>query len=288
VKYLVIALLALILGGLIGRAIWGEKKQEPVDPVQVILTQVRTHAVIEHERQVAIWYRACPAVIGKTPTIFMAWPAKLVYELELADVQVRKSGTVIKVTTAPIHAEEPSVPTDFVDYLSTTSIFTFANEQELVNHEIGKASPIARYLTTYFLARDPSLQDDFAEELRSLVEHLAGALGVPVTSIDVEIPKTELPTPKWPKLPKLELCTGTLASVNGLPFAKLMENGDTVPIGFRPPQSRRSQAAQQKAATASANSSSGTSSGSVMTSRDDAPKGTATLGPPRPMPIPAR
>ena len=81
------------------------------------------------------------------------------------------------------------MPTDFVDYLSTTSIFTFANEQELVNHEIGKASPIARYLTTYFLMRDPSLQGDFADELRTLIEHLAGALGVPVTSIDVDIPK---------------------------------------------------------------------------------------------------
>ena len=278
-KYLVIALLALILGGLIGRSIWGEKKQEPVDPVQVILTQVRTHAVIEHERQVAIWYRACPAVIGKTPTIFMAWPAKLVYQLELGDVQINKSGTVIKVTTAAIHAEEPSVPTDFVDYLSTTSIFTFANEQELVNHEIGKASPIARYLTTYFLVRDPSLQDDFADELRTLIEHLAGALAVPITSVDVEIPKETLTMPQWPKLPKLELCAGTLASVNGLPFAKILDSGDTVPIGFRPPPSRRS---QQKAAAA------GGSSSSATTSSDDAPKGTATLGPPRAMSVPAR
>jgi hypothetical protein len=282
VKYLVIALLALILGGLIGRSIWGEKKQEPVDPVQVILTQVRTHAVIEHERQVAIWYRACPAVLGKTPTIFMAWPAKLVYQLELADVQIKKTGTVIKVTTSAIHSEEPSVPTDFVDYLSTTSIFTFANEQELVNHEIGKASPIARYLTTYFLMRDPSLQEDFADELRTLIEHLAGALAVPVSSVDVDIPKITLTLQQWPKLPKLELCAGTLASVNGLPFAKIMDNGDTVPIGFRPPPSRRSQSAQQKAAAAG-----GTSPGAT-TSSEDMPKGTATLGPPGAMPVPAR
>ena len=67
--------------------------------------------------------------------------------MELADVQIQKVGTVIKVTTPIIHAQEPSVPTDFVDYMSTTSIFTFANEQGLVNQEIHKASPIARYLT---------------------------------------------------------------------------------------------------------------------------------------------
>jgi hypothetical protein len=59
------------------------------------------------------------------------------------------------------------------------------------------------------------------------------------------------------------LCEGTLASVNGLPFAKVMDNGDTVPIGFRPPASRRSLGSQQKPGT---------------TSETDTPKGTATIG----------
>jgi hypothetical protein len=259
-KYLVIALLALVLGGLIGRMIWAEKPPPPVDPVQVILTQVRTHAVVEHERQIAIWYRACPEVIGKTPQIFIAWPAKLIYQLELGDVQVTKSGDVIKVSTSAIHSNEPTVPSDLVDYLSTTSIFTFANEQELVNHELGKASPIARYLTTYYMAHDPSVSDDFAEELRSLVEHLAGALGVHFSRIDVEIPKVEIAS--WPKLPKLELCAGTYAAVNGLPFAKT-DRAYTIPIGFRPPAARlRGNGAAPTAA--------------------DAPKGTATI-----LPVPA-
>jgi hypothetical protein len=230
-KYVVIAVLALVLGGVLGKEIWSDKKATPFDPVQVIVTQLKTHAIVAHERQLAIWYRACPSVWGKTPQIFIAWPAKLSYELELSDVQVTRTGNLIKVRTAAIHANEPSVPTDFMDYLSTTSIFTFANEQELVNHEIGKASPIARYLTTYFLARDPSLPEDFSEELQSLVEHLASALGVPVTRVDVEVP-----TPKvtWPRLPKIELCEGSMASVNGLPFAKF-QDGYTVPLGFRPP-----------------------------------------------------
>jgi hypothetical protein len=234
-KYVVIALLALVLGGLVGRSIWGEKKAQSVDPVQVIVTQLKTHAIVQHERQLAIWYRACPSVLGKTPQIFIAWPAKLAYELELKDVEVSRAGSVITVRTAAIQPEEPAVPTDFMDYLSTTSIFTFANEQELVNHEIGKASPIARYLTTYFLARDPSLQGDFAVEIQTLVEHLAAALGVPVTRVDVEVPKPQV---TWPKLPKLELCAGSFASVNGLAFAKT-DGESTVPIGFRPPQPTR-------------------------------------------------
>ena len=237
-KYVVIAVLAIILGGLIGRAIWGEKREPAaVDPIQVIVTELKTHAVIEHERQLAIWYRVCPSVLGKTPQIFLVWPAKLSYSVELSDVQVSRSGTVIKVRTAAIHPNEPAVPTDFMDYLSTTSIFTFANEQELVNHEIGKASPVARYLTQYFLARDPSLQGDFADELRKLVEHLASALGVQVTRIDVEVPKPEV---TLPKLPKIELCEGTYASVNGLPFAKF-ESEATIPIRFEPPQPAHAQ-----------------------------------------------
>jgi hypothetical protein len=231
-KYVVIAILALVLGGLIGRAIWKERPQQPVDPVQVIVTQLKTHAVISHERQLAIWYRSCPEVLGKTPTIFIAWPATISYQLELQDVQVTRSGSVIKVRTAAIHADEPSVPTDFMDYLSTKSIFTFANEEELVNHEIGKASPIARYLTTYFLDRDPSLRADFSAEVQGLVQHLAAALGVTVTQVDVEIPAPQV---TWPKLPKIELCPGSMASVNGVPFARI-ESGYTVPIGFRPQQ----------------------------------------------------
>jgi len=229
-KYVVIAILALVLGGLIGRAIWMEKPPQPVDPVQVIVTQLKTHAIIEHERQLAIWYRACPSVIGKTPQIFIAWPARLSYQLELGDAQVTRSGSVIKVHTSAIHADEPSVPTDFMDYLSTKSIFTFANEEELVNREIGKASPIARYLTTYFLANDSSLHGDFTGEVQSLVQHLASALDVKVTEVDVDIPTPEV---NWPKLPKLDLCEGSMASVNGLPFAKI-ESGYTVPVRFKP------------------------------------------------------
>ena len=234
-KYVVIALLALILGGLIGRAIWSEKKEQPVDPVQVIVTQLKTHAIVAHERQLAIWYRACQTVWGKTPEIFIAWPAKLSYEIELSDVQVTRAGNVIKVRTAAIHPNEPAVPTDFVNYLSTTSIFTFANEQELVNHEINKASPIARYLTSYFLARDPSLQGDFADELQRLVEHLAAALGVQAARVEVDVPKPQF---VWHPMPKLELCSGTSALVNGQPFAQ-DEQGSTTPVRFHPPQPLR-------------------------------------------------
>jgi hypothetical protein len=235
-KYLVIAVLALILGGVIGRAIFGGKKEPPaVDPIQVIVTQLKTHAIVAHERQLAIWYRTCPSVWGKTPQIFIAWPAKLSYELELSDVQVTRLGNLIKVRTAAIHPNEPSVPTDFMDYLSTTSVFTFANEQELVNHEINKASPIARYLTSYFLARDPSLQSDFADEVQRLVEHLAAALGVAGAKVEVDVPKPQV---TFPKLPKLELCDGTYALVNGQPFAKF-DYGVSVPIGFLSPQPAR-------------------------------------------------
>jgi len=236
VKYFLVGVLALVIGAFAARAIWF-KEAEPVDPLQIIVTQLKTHAVVEHERQVAIWYRTCPDVIGIDPQIFIAWPAKLTYELELADVQIERDGTKLKVKTSAIHADEPAVPTDFIDYLSTDSLFNFANEDQIINGEIGKASTIARYLSAYFMKRDPSLRGDFEHEVQGLVERLAAALGVQASEVEVEVPPVEV---KFPKLPKLELCEGSLASVNGLPFARL-EDGYTVPIGFKPVPSVREQ-----------------------------------------------
>jgi hypothetical protein len=235
-RYVVIALLALGLGGLIARSWYKPKEQQPVDPVTVIVMQMKTHAIIEHERQVAVWYRACPEVSGVNPEIFVAWPAKLSYELELSDVRIERQGNALKVHARAIHPDEPAVPTDFLDYLSTSSMFTFANEQQLVNREIQKSSALARYLTSYYLLRDESLRGDFVAEVQGLVTRLAGALGVPVTSVEVEIAREDA---KLPKLPKLELCTNSAASVNGLPFARL-EDSYIVPIAFKPTPSKRS------------------------------------------------
>jgi len=233
-RYVVVTLLALVIGAFAARSYY-RKDAEPVDPISVMVTQLRTHAIIEHERQVAVWYRACPAVTGIDPEIFIAWPAKLSYELELSDVEIERSGDTLKVRARPIRADEPAVPTDFLDYLSTNSLFNFANEEELVNREIQKSSALARYLTAYYLLRDESLRGDFSAELQGLVERLAGALGVPVAHVEVDIMRED---PKLPKLPSLELCGGSAASVNGLPFARL-EDTHTVPIAFRPPPSAR-------------------------------------------------
>ena len=234
-RYIVIAVLALALGAFVARSYYKPKPEQPVDPINVMITQMRTHAIVEHERQVAVWYRACPEVTGVNPEIFIAWPAKLSYELELNDVSIERVGDALKIRTGAIHPDEPAVPSDFLDYLSTSSLFTFTNEQGLVNKEIQKSSPLARYLTAYYLLRDDSLRGDFAAEIEGLVTRMAGALGVPVSKVEVEIAKEDV---RLPKLPGLELCGGSAASVNGLPFARL-EDRNTVPIAFHPTPSNR-------------------------------------------------
>lgn len=239
-RYLVIAVLALVVGGFVARAYYKKDEPEPVDPITVIVMQMKTHSIIEHERQVAVWYRACPKVVGVDPEIFVAWPAKLSYELELSDISIERDGETLKVRTRAIHPDEPAVPTDFLDYLSKSSLFTFSNDELLVNLEIRKASALARYLTAYYLLWDGSLTGEFAGEIEGLVGHLAGALGVPAAKIEVEIEKQEV---KLPKLPAIELCGSSTASVNGLPFAK-MSDQYTVPIKFRLPPSKSASAAQ--------------------------------------------
>jgi hypothetical protein len=242
-KYVVIAILALVLGAFGARAYYKKSEPAPVDPINVMVLQMKTHAIIEHERQVAVWYRACPEVVGVNPEIFIAWPAKLSYELELSDVAIERAGDTLKVSTRAIHADEPAVPSDFLDYLSTNSLFTFTNEQGLVNREIQKSSPLARYLTAYYLLRDDSLRGDFAVEIEGLVTRMAGALGVPAKKVEVAIARENV---KLPKLPSLELCGGSAASVNGLPFARLEDNY-TVPIAFHPPPSTRTPASGSSA-----------------------------------------
>ena len=135
------------------------------------------------------------------------------------------------VRTGAIKADEPALPTESLDYLSTEPILNLVDENELVNAEIKKASGVARYLANYHLKRDPTLYDDIAAELRALVLRIAGAIDAGITEVTVEIPR---PDPKLPELPTLELCAGTRAAVNGLPFAK-DESGYLVPIAFRIP-----------------------------------------------------
>ncbi len=225
-RSLLVAVLALAVGILLARAWWREAP--PPDPIQVIVGEVKTHAIIEHERQIAIWYRSCPEVVGVNPEIFVAWPGKLSYELELSDVKITRAGDVLTVKTGAIRADEPSIPTDFIDYLTTSPWFNLTNEQELVNREIARASPIARWLSAYYQRRDPSLIEDFRKELAEFVMRLAGALDLGIKAVQVEIPVADV---KFPKLPALELCASTTAAVNGVPFAKV-EGEYTIPLAF--------------------------------------------------------
>jgi hypothetical protein len=225
-RSLLVAVLALAVGMLLARSWWG--RAPAPDPVQVIVGEVKTHALIEQERQIAIWYRSCPDVVGVDPEIFVAWPGKLSYELDLADVAISRTGDVLTVKTGAIRADEPSIPTDFLDYLSTSPWLNLVNEQELVNREIARASPIARYLSVYYLRRDPSLVEDFRKELGEFVLRLAGALGLGIKQVKVEIADADV---KFPKLPALELCASSTAAVNGVPFAKVAD-GYTIPFAF--------------------------------------------------------
>jgi hypothetical protein len=228
-RYVLVALLALGFGVAVTLTAL-RSGNEPVDPIQTILLQLKTQAIIEHERQIAIWYRVCPEVVGVNPQLFVAWPGKLSYELPLGDVRIERRGAELIVSTGAIRADEPALPTDFMDYLSTDPLFNFANESELINREVQKASPIARYLTTYYLRRDATLREDFEREVRELVMRIAGAIDAGITTVTVKIAATDA---QPLKLPALELCAGSAAAVNGLPFAKI-EDGYTIPIGFAP------------------------------------------------------
>jgi hypothetical protein len=228
-RYIALIIALLIVGAFLGYRM--KKEPVPEDPIRIIVTELKTQAIIEHERNIAVWYKACPEVTGVNPLMFVAWPGKLSYELPLDDVAIVRSGATLKVRTGALRADEPAVPTDTLDYVSTEPVLNLVDESDLVNAEMGKASAIARYIASYYLKRDKSLYDDVAKELRSLVLHIGSAVDPTITQVEVDIPR---PDPKLAPLPTLELCEGMLASVNGLPFAK-NESGTLVHVAAPPP-----------------------------------------------------
>jgi hypothetical protein len=48
-RYVVIAVLALVLGAFVARSYYTKDEPEPVDPINVIVMQMKTHAIVEHE-----------------------------------------------------------------------------------------------------------------------------------------------------------------------------------------------------------------------------------------------
>jgi hypothetical protein len=223
----IIAIIIAVAVGAVGYSFWQRKDAEE-SPLVVMVAQMRTRAIIEHERVVTVWYRACPEVTGVNPQVMVIWPAKLNYELDLAETKLSLSADgVLHVLTPPIRTDDPSVPSEVGEYMAQTSFWTLDSEQAIVMREMQKATPLARHLTAYFLRNDAGLSDHFKDELETYLRGIAGALGVVIKKIEVEIPEVRV---NIPPRPEITLCEGTVALANGLGFARRQEDGTTIGI----------------------------------------------------------
>jgi len=228
----IIALLIALAAGALGYS-WWMKKDAEESPLNVMVTQMRTRAIIEHERHVTVWYKACPEVKGVNPQVMVIWPAKLNYELDLAATKLTLGADgVLRADTPPIRGDDPSVPSEVGEYLAQTSFWTLDSEQAIVMREMQKATPLARHLTAYFLRNDVGLPTQFKEELEAYLRGISGALGLPVTRIEINIPEEDV---KIPPRPELSLCEGSVALANGFGFARRQEDGTVVGIYPRKP-----------------------------------------------------
>jgi hypothetical protein len=222
-----IAITIAVAVGAIGYGFWTRKDAEE-SPLNVMVTQMRTRAIIEHERSVTVWYKACPEVTGINPQVMVIWPAKLNYELDLADTQLSLSADgVLHAKTPPIRADDPSVPSDVGEYMAQTSFWTLESEQAIVMREMQKATPLARHLTAYFLRNDAGLPEHFKVELEAYLRGIAGALRVPITGIEIDIPTVNVTIPPRPDL---TLCEGSVALANGFGFARRQADGTIIGI----------------------------------------------------------
>jgi hypothetical protein len=228
----IIAIIIAVAVGAIGYSFWTRKDAEE-SPLNVMVTQMRTRAIIEHERSLTVWYKACPEVRGINPQVMVIWPAKLNYELDLADTKLSLTPDgVLHVSTPPIRGDDPSVPSEVGEYMAQTSFWTLDSEQAIVMREMQKATPLARHLTAYFLRNDVGLSAHFKEELETYLRGIAGALGVVVNKIEIEIPTVDV---MIPPRPELTLCEGSMALANGVGFARRQADGTIIGVHPKKP-----------------------------------------------------
>lgn len=234
-----IAIIIAVAAGAVGYSFWQRKDAEE-SPLVVMVTQMRTRAIIEHERNVTVWYKACPEVPGINPQVMVIWPAKLNYELDLAETKLSLSADgVLTVKTPPIRGDDPSVPSEVGEYMAQTSFWTLDSEQAIVMREMQKATPLARHLTAYFLRTDAGLKEHFREELDTYLRGISGSLGVMLKRIDIEIPDVDVPIPPRPDL---TLCEGSIALANGYGFARRQPDGTVIGIYPKKPAANTSPA----------------------------------------------
>ena len=103
--------------------------------------------------------------------------------------------------------------------------------------EMQKATPLARHLTAYFLRNDVGLSAHFKEELETYLRGIAGALGVVVKKIEIDIPTVNVTIPPRPEL---SLCEGSVALANGLAFARRQADGAIIGIYPKKPAEKAS------------------------------------------------
>jgi hypothetical protein len=228
----IVAIIIAVTIGAVGYRFWTRMDAEE-SPIMVMVTQMRTRAIIEHERSVTVWYKACPEVKGINPQVMVIWPAKLNYEIDLAETNLSLTPEgVLRVVTPPIRGDDPSVPSEVGAYMAQTSFWTLESEQSIVMREMQKATPLARHLTAYFLRTDAGLRAHFEEELETYLRGMLGALGVSVTRIEIEIPTVDVVIPPRPEL---TLCEGSVALANGMGFARRQPDGTVIGIYPRRP-----------------------------------------------------
>jgi hypothetical protein len=227
VRGVIAVCVALLIGALGYRTLFAGRDGAREDPLLVLVSQMRTRAIVEHERDITVWYRTCPEVPGVNPQVLVIWPGKLSYELDLAQTRLELRGDVLYAAAPAIRADEPAVPTELGEYVASSSIWTLPSDQQLVLDEMKKASPLARHLSHWYLKNDPTITQRLREELAIWLQGIAGALRVPVSRVEVEVAPS---TVAIPARPTLSLCEGGTGLANGTPFVRRETDGSEAGI----------------------------------------------------------
>lgn len=192
------------------------------DPIRVVENGVRTKAVVQHEKDVTVWYETCPEVAGINPRLFLLWPATLNYEVSISNADLQYDGESLVVNTGPIVIDKPAITTNLIESIPKKTFFNFSDEDRLMNGEIRKTTGIANHIAARYLAHGEDIHASISGKVREFVSDISDALQIPYDTVLVNIADS---APVEVELPELELCRGTPFRLNGTVISEASQMG---------------------------------------------------------------
>lgn len=170
----------LLAIALVAAGAWFGQYYHQTSPILItnLVANMQDDTVVEHERDMVIWYRTCPKKIhwhDISPEILVIFPSTVRYELSLQNISLPElvDGEWI-VEAGPIIADKPVIDTNRQTSLADGNPLT--DEGEYLNRETARMTPIASYLALQQLQSEQNvIRKRMTLQIEKLIQSMQNA-----------------------------------------------------------------------------------------------------------------